>query len=135
MDLKELKIGDNLESKKVEEYLFSYMVNFYHLLQVLDGNGGKPYTSSYCTYLLSECFKDVTRALVLSKANLDDFCHDVGDSYDAIKSQLENVDPHILITTFNGESDRQFDTQGRLATILYLCEKKFGITWEDVLAI
>lgn len=135
MQLKDLKDKLGEIDKKVEEYLFNYMVNFYHLLSILDGNGGKTYTASYCNYLLSECCKDVARALIVSEADLDSFSSDINDSYKAMLDNFKDIDIHMLITTFNGESDKRFDVQSKIATLIFICEKKFGTTWEDIVKI
>lgn len=116
----------------VEHYLFKNMVNFYHLLDILSGNNGKPYTREYCEFLAATCYLNIVTALIMSNNPLDEISNEVEESYNLMKENLNTSEEIKIIQAFNGESDQDFDFQGRLASIFYLLERKFGTTWENL---
>lgn len=117
----------------VEEYLFQFQVDFYHLLSLLWSKTNLKSTDSYKIFLLSNCLKHLICGAIKSNFIFDDLQADIQECYNKIKNNFNEVTDELIIL-FNGETELKLDVVGQFGILCFLCEILIiDFKWSDVL--
>lgn len=117
----------------VEEYLFQFQVDFYHLLSLLWSKSSRKSTDSYKIFLLSNCMRNLLSGAIKSNMIIDDLQYEIQDSYNKIKNTFNNVTDELIVL-FNGETEINIDTIGQFAVLCFISGIVIPeLKWSDVL--
>ena len=117
----------------VEEYLFQFQVDFYHLLSLLWSKSPRQSTDSYKIFLLSNCMRNLLSGAIKSNMIVDDLQYEIQDSYNKIKNTFNNVTDELIVL-FNGETEINIDTIGQFAILCFISGIIIPeLKWSDVL--
>lgn len=117
----------------VEEYLFQFQVDFYHLLSLLWSKSSRQSTDSYKIFLLSNCMRNLLSGAIKSNMIVDDLQYEIQDSYNKIKNTFNNVTDELIVL-FNGETEINIDTIGQFAILCFISGIVIPeLKWSDVL--
>ena len=135
LDIKPMYVpltGQNLNCS-VEEYLFQFQVDFYHLLSLLWSKTTRKSTDSYKVFLLSNGLRSLLSGAIKSNFTFEELQADIQEGYNKIKSTFSNVTDEMIVL-FNGETDLKVDTIGQFCVLCFLCEILIvDFNWSDVL--
>lgn len=117
----------------VEEHLFDFTVNFYHLISLLWSKNTRNINKEYSTFLLSRCLMDLMFGL--DEASFDSFKKSLDAqirSLGVLVEKLDNFDDFILRFNCETEVSIPSDAVMKFSTIYAILSKQYELKAQDV---